>query len=202
MKISENVRMVMVTLILSRGQNVPTPIKNREEETQDSIEARRMKRVPGKKVIERTENCDASKLFEALEWVGFRVVNITHQLMADSRHRIRVEFTKFDADENSGRQLPTSRWQINRWLVGLIQEAFWATEVYDNPFFVNGNADPDGRMISIMFDGRRPLNQPDGKPVVAWRKDVNGQRTGVGPVPIEAEHRLTIEDSTIQLVPV
>jgi hypothetical protein len=53
----------------------------------------------------------------------------------------------------------------------------------------------------VKFDHRDPLISGDGKPVVRWRKDEQGERTGNGPVPLEPEKFVRIAGDDIRVVP-
>lgn len=73
----------------------------------------------------------------------------------------------------------------------ICETALWRVRAFSNPFYIEGEEVDGVRAISINCEARVPLFLPNGQPVVARRKDAQGNKIG-DPVPIEPSGILTI----------
>jgi hypothetical protein len=88
----------------------------------------------------------------------------------------------------------------------ICQSAFWQMRMFTNPFLdCSGDTKvlvPDQIVGELEFNDRTAIKNPNGSPVLRWRRDENKQKLGDTPIPIQPDHYFTMDGGNLSVVPV
>lgn len=186
------VRMIQLQFSFSNGKHVPTSVSERKQETQEES-AERKARGNGVVFLEPTQMCALDKVLDDLVEQHYILVDAFTQTRFNPKapkvpyYMVRFVFIHRDfyvADGKNG-DFIMKRDEIIRDFALLCKSALWRVRGFNNPFFQNDTEVPGNRFISVNLEGRTPLFQPDGKPILVWDKDGQGNRLGNEPKPLK-----------------
>lgn len=202
--------LVVFQFSFSNPDIVPASIKRRlPKETVAGREER--KRVaserPDPVMIEPIERIGLADFVGYLEVAGYELVDAVYQPRIrdgavkgfTTYNMVRFLFARHENAEPSS-EFEVDREEVRAGLQKMVTDAAWRVRAYVKPFFKNGEPVPDRGVVSIHPEARYALVQPNGKPVVAWQKDAEGNRIGDAPVPLKPDYILRLEDGVIRFV--
>ena len=206
--LSQVIRLVLIQFSFSNRDEVPGSIRRREPETPDGSRERKT-HTSGTLVVEPTENCSTAWMLEDLEDAGYRMVDafseerIHEQGSPGKRAYWTVRFTFARREyavtmEEFRRTRDAAREDFSR----MCRRALWRVRVFENPFYQNDEEVRGERTLSVNLEGRRPLFQGNGEPVVAWQEGGRGDGIGDAPRPLAASRRVRLVRGTFCLLPV
>lgn len=206
MKLGPSVRMVSVQFSFSNPDVIPAVVKRAAPET-TQVRTERKSRSSGTMIIVPTEKCSITGIMEALEAAGYELVDALYQTRLDGKdprlqrkyHMVRFIFARHEFAQVSP-EFMSVRDAIRAALQSMSTAAMWRVRGFDNPFYQDGEEVLGQRALSLNFEARQPLNNPDGTPVAIWQKDGQGKRIGDSPVPIRPSYQLVV-DETVRLMP-
>lgn len=201
-----NFRLVTLQFSFSNPGVIPVMVKHQNRETFEE-RCERKHRSGGFVLIEPTEKCDLVKFLKELDEVGYILVDAFYKERIDSKdfcwtrtyHMVRFVFARRETASLS-EEFKKKQCSLLSELRHICESAMWRVRAFSNPFYKNGEEIPEDRVLSINLETRVPLFHPDGQPVMVWQKDDRGKRLGDAPLPLRAEHTLSIVDRAVQLV--
>lgn len=207
LKLDKTVRSFYLQFSFSNEKAVPAWLPMQEEETPAEAKARRERKTHGTGmgvcVIEPAENCSIETLLDEIVSAGFTLVNAYYQPRVDPNNPRKCWYMAryiFVRNEDVTRdELGESREMIEVGLKDICLLAFWRVRAWRNPFFKDGEPVEGLSAASVNLEARKPRYQPNGQPVVAWRRDYAGNRVGTAPKPLAAAHYLRVKGNTLQL---
>jgi len=203
------VQLVVLQFSFANIKAIPATISNIGWgwETPEESEERRKRNITGSGVlvIEPTLDCsllefltDLEAEWQMVEAFGQERINLNHD-RRETFYMIRFIFAPRSSATPTENFLKILE-DCQSGLEEMCRRAIWRVRMFSNPLYRDGVEVVGQRHLSINMEGRKPLFQPDGKPVVARLKDENRQPIG-DPLPIQPEFQLRIVGETIQLVP-
>ena len=199
--LDSSVRLIDVQFSFSNVNVVPAILKERELEGLDERDERKAREGSGQLVIAPTENTS----LRGFELAGYELVDAFYQPRIHPKnpqiiyHAVRFLFARH-AYAHPSEGFSRGRDAICEEFRGMCQQAMWRVRAYLNPYFEGGERVQGYYTVSINLEARKPFCSSDGKPIVVWQKDEEGNRLGDAPIPIKANHNLQIVDNVVQLV--
>lgn len=145
-------------------------------------------------IVEPSERADAELLLNDLDKSGyvlvdaFRIIRLKDQKNPKSKYNV----ARFIFAHNGSTDFQDSNRNAVLALASLTEQAYWRIRAFRNPLFKDGAAVEGKETISVNFEVRVPISNPDGTPVVQWMKDDKGHRIGQAPLPIEPQYLVTV----------
>ena len=209
MKLTSDVRMVLMQFSFSNPNAVPDVIRRVEPENWTGGVQRRM-RSTGVMVMEPTPSCSMLEFPAELEDQGYELVDALVQKRPDQKdrtgkavyHAVRFTFVRREFASELSEAFQNVRGIIREELLEMCCDALWRVRAFDNPFFRDDEEVPGQRVLVVNLEARTPLFRANGEFVTVWQKDAAGNRVGDEPLPLEPTHHLRIVDGTVSLVPV
>lgn len=172
--------------------------RGREAKESDGRAFTRKQNLNGEKVLEETEEVFAFPIIRSLLAQGFSLGGVIYSERQGGQTKDKtyymVRFVFFAP--GAGNPVPyfaKYRDEFMAELETLLKEAFWRVRAFRNPLHDDeGNELPGLPAVSLNLEARVPRIQPDGKPVLQWRKDERGEKIGDKPVQIEPKFVLGI----------
>jgi len=200
--------MIMLQFSFSNFKIVPRWVWEKSFEKWEEWKERKDNEGTGKMLISPTENCSLVKFLNEIKTAGYEMVDALYQPRTDPKdnsrkrkyHMVRFIFARREYLEELPEEFKDARENIYNELQKMCEEAMWRVRAYLNPFFQNEEEIPEQHALSINLELRKPLIQPDGKPIVVWQKDNQDNRIGDAPLPLKPDHYLHITDNAIQLI--
>ncbi|MCX6741030.1 MAG: hypothetical protein NTY61_01385 [Candidatus Parcubacteria bacterium] len=198
--------MAIVQFSFSNPDVIPDVVKRVEPETAPGREVRKS-HSSGVMIIAPTEKCSIESIVTGLEGAGYELVDALYQTRKDGKdprlqrmyHMVRFVFARHEFAEVSPEFMGV-RGAVREALQSMSATAMWRVRAFDNPFYRDGEEVPGQRALSLNFEARTPLNNPDGTPVAVWQRDARGAKIGTSPVPIHPLYKLVV-DETVRLMP-
>ena len=201
--LKETTRLVMLQFSFSNPKAIPYNIRKREPETKNE-HVRRVKLPPrGRLAIEPSERTKITSFAMDLETNGYQLVDGFSQKRHHAKrpeqvyYAVRFTFARKEYAEISD-EFQSIQTKIHADLKQVCTVAFWRTRAFSNPFYKNGEEVEGFETLSFNFEVRSPRFHPDKKPILARRKDEQGNKFG-DPVPLEPLHRLTLINGVVNL---
>lgn len=200
----DRARLVVVQFNFSNPKGIPPLVGRIAPESKEDHENRKQ-HATGRLIIEPTQKISIEALPDGLEEAGYQLVDAFAQ-RRPSPHKAKpvyytVRFT-FAANEvaTPSDAFKARRDDLRAEFRTLCLESFWRVRAFRNPFFENDTPVPDEFTVALNFEARVARLLPNGDPVVAWQKDVAGNRTGGAPIQIEPDGFLEVQDGSVVLL--
>lgn len=194
--IGEEVGKIYFQFSFSNKSSVPQPLRRLPDETKEGHQSRKSVVTDSLQVIEPTDRISFQGFLKSLESLGFVLVDGSCQRRWKENgvyYMVRFVFARTEASAVHPEFARIQRVvRVN--LVRLLANAFWRIRGYRNNL-------SDGVMLSINFEHRVPVVNDKGEEMKEWRKDVDGQRVGDGPVPIRPNYKASIRSQGVILQP-
>ncbi len=204
MEIKGFVRLITVQFSFSNRGIIPTLLKLLERETK-AQSAIRKTRASGILQIEPTEKVSITEFPEDLLRNGYVMTDAFYQLrqfQAKTYHTVRFTFVRHDyyVVPEIPETFVALLGHTNAEFQKICDLAFWRVRAFKTPFFENDTPIDGQYAVIVNLEARVPLTEPSGKPVVEWKKDVDGNRIGDMAVPIEPNGYLRVQEGQICLL--
>lgn len=209
--LDNTVRLVMLQVRFSKKEYIPNAIQGLRRETEEE-RVKRSGPTNGIQVIEPTKQTSLQNFLEEFEALDYELVSAYAEKRTDTNdasdkrdsyepkyYIVRFVFVRREFAQTS-EAFKAVRSDVRAALQEICETAFWRVRAYSNPFFENGEEVSGQRAVSINLEGRQPLLQSDGQPVMA-RIKVDGKAEG-DPVPLRPMNTLSVVDNTLLLLPV
>lgn len=204
--LDRTVRLVSLQFSFSNPDAIPVKVlrfKSLEHETTAASKERKT-RATGILAIQPTEDCSLVVFLRDLLTDGYELVDSFYQPRIDQNnaartyHMVRFLFARQEFVDLSD-EFREVRGLLLQGLQEMCGAAMWRVQVFLNPHYEDGNEVAGQCSISINLGARKPLSQPDGKPVVQWEKDDEGKRIGDAPRPVRPRFHLRINGRSLDL---
>lgn len=200
--ISSSVRMIALQFSFSNPDVVPEAVKELPAETQEERVTRKS-RATGTLVVEPVHNVSIFDFLGDLDTAGYQLVDALYKERIDDHDRsfymTRFIFVRQEHVQMSP-EFQRQQAAVYAALHSIVLAAMWRVRVFNNPFYQKGEEVPGVRMLSINMEGRSPLFQPDGQPILVCAKDPATGRKIRPAQPIKASKRLAIIDNSVSVV--
>lgn len=196
------IRLTIFQFNLSNRKAIPDGINEKPPEGPVRFTARKSDYVKGEQFLPPIEGVSALPIIADLSEAGQELVDAYWQPRTkDCRGYYMIRFM-FAAPNhaNSSEEFLKVRSGALEALSKLFSEAMWRVRGFVNPFFKDGELIDNVYSISVNFDARSPLTDRNGKPILQWEKDDDGNKIGDGPVAIKPKKFLRIINGDICVV--
>ena len=194
-------RLTILQFSFSNRKVIPEGINEKPPETAQSFTAR-TEYTEGEQFLLPIKGVSALPFIADLNEAGQQLVDAYWQArIKNGREYFIICFT-FTASnyENSSEEFLKVRSKALEALLELFSEAMWRVRGFVNKFFKDGESVEDTYALSVNFEVRSPLVDGNGKPILQWQKDDQGNKIGNGPVAIEPKKFLRIMSGDIRVV--
>lgn len=191
-------RLVFLQFSFGSAKVVPSQVRQIDDEGLDTRVQRKIA-SGGEQIIPPTPVVDVSELPTAL-FDQFVLVDAWRQLRLDRKHVLKgktsnvptyhvVRFTFCRSIDVIKVNIQDEEFEgVCAALMNIVGTAFWRVRAYRNPDFQH----PGRNVVSVNMEVREPLFLPDGKPVVRWERDENGQKVGDVPKLLQPKDQLIV----------
>lgn len=221
-----DLRLIALQFSFSNFHLVPASVKNWKPERKPETVAEgeeRKSHTNGIPILEPTENCSITEFLGELEIAGYELVDALYEERIDTKDPKNKKFMEdvraglIDSDKRPpGRTYPMVRFLFARSefvenlfegfreirdrmyadLAEMACAALWRSRGFSNPLYKGGEEVAGQTALSVNFEVRRPLFQPNGLPVVMRQKDAAGNPIGE-PLPIKPDFHLRFGGESI-----
>jgi len=197
----QNVRMIVVQFSFSNPEVIPSGIKRRGRESVFEHVARKLQ-ATGERVIEPTENVFLGHLVGDLEGNGFELVDAFYQCRPKGENLDRTYYMVRFLFARREFAMPSAEFMqvrdaIRAELQEMLRIAFWRVRAFLNPFYLDGVEVPGQKSLSINLEARVPLFFPDGRLIMARRKE-NGKKIG-NPQSLQPDFAMSVAEGLVLL---
>lgn len=196
------VRLITVQFSFSNRKIIPNLIRFERETKIESIT--RKARASGVLQIEPTERISIAEFPQDLTNAWYTMVDAFYQLRSGvsgkAYHIVRFTFVRNNYVADVAEEFIPIRGSMHAALQEICDSAFWRVQAFKNPFFENDTPIDGQYAVSVNLEARVPFVEPSGEPVVQWKKDMDGNRLGDKPIPIEPKGWLRLEAGQIRLL--
>ena len=163
-----SVRLVSLQFSFSNPDVIPPAVKRVAPETVPG-RVERKSHSSGTMIIAPTEKCSIEGIVERLEAAGYELVDAVYQTRRDGKdprlqrtyHMVRFIFARHEFAQVTP-EFMGQRDAIRAALQSMSTTAMWRVRAFDNPFYHDGEEILGQRALSLNFEARQPLNNPDG----------------------------------------
>lgn len=190
---------VGVQFSFKHEKSVPEILRSLEEDS-ETVEERLLRKSVnnGYLVFDYAANVDASDLPAILAKIGFAMAGAFYQRRPDAKRGKQystVRFT-FCRPDIVNADVPEA---IKDAMNSMFSGTIWRMRGYINPVCnKKGEAIPGEFKAMICFEARTPLSH-DGKPVMVYDRDADGERVEGSGRPLKADRRLVMDGNRIIL---
>ena len=192
-----NTRILLLQFNFSNPKLIPSgirfePNKSAEEE----------KKTGGVMLISPTEKASLSLLLDQFGKEGYELTDAYYRRPNNPKNpggKFNSLFFMFASHEyaNMTGEFKKTRGLVYKELLKICETSIWTVKIFENPFFEKeGEEIPGQHAMIVNCVARVPLFQPDGNPVLEWKKNEHGNRIGDKPVPIEPDNYVLVIDES------
>lgn len=194
------VRLVILQFSFSNLKLIPTCIPQRAKETTEGFVARKSA-IRGEQIVQETHGVSVLSFLLSLVSYGYQLVDAFSIIRTkDGRDYRAVRFTFASPGHHEcSPEFAKIRPAILQELRKMLGDAMWRVRGYLNPFFANQEVLDGVFVISINLEARDPLVEPDGKPILRYMRDEQGNKIGEK-VPVQPKCLLKIENGDVVVV--
>ena len=201
-KLGSLIRLVIMQFSFSNPDIVPECVKRLPHETVEEAVARKALPVTRQPLIQPTEDVSLVEIAGMLEQERYELVSAfckprINQNAFGTYYMVRFVFAhRMYLDISPEFKLVQSR--IREALNEICVPALWRTRSFLNPF-LRGGRHYGQYTLSMNFEVRKPLFQPNGQPAGVWQRDAAGEKVGTAPIPLKARFKLRVHDHVVGL---
>jgi len=203
--LDRNTHSLSLQFSFSNPSVIPESIRSRTYENQmERVE--RKSRATGNLEIQPTVNCSLKKITIQIEEAGYILQDAKYiKRIHGSRkgvfyHMVRFYFVRKEYSHDNP-EFSQVRDEILNDLRRICENDFWRVRVFDNPYYVDGEAIEGMRYFSVNLEARIPRFNKDGSLALVWARDQYKNKIGYAPQPIKAKFILQIKKNKIFLCP-
>ena len=153
------------------------------------------KRAPGIIVFPEQEQCSLKEILQDISKDYVLTDVVYEERPKGGTREATYHMVRFIFSEKGGAKRVADHDGLVNALIELVNDAFWKTRAFSNPWYIDGAEVAEQRSLNIACCARTPVKNSLGQPVLARKRDDKGKKVG-DPVPIEPHHILSIKDLT------
>lgn len=197
--IQENVGVFAIQFIIANARTLPKGLRGLARTREG-----RAPRAAGTKVVPETELVSLAEIPEQLEALGFELVDGHFEPRPGEKRcswKVRYFFARKEVGHPIHPGFAHHRNAAREGLGKLVRESLWRARAFLNPPAQEPTHPEGWPILSVDADNRTARLQPDGSPVLVWRRNEAAEKIGEAPIPIAPTRVLRIADGRLESVP-